>query len=314
MRDNDATVLIGYDGSEPARAALRRAAPVLAPRPAVVAHVWEPLSGLLLHTDVQALSGPMREAALELDEDDARRAERIAAEGAELAREAGFDAEPRSVAGTPRAWPALLELADEIDAAAIVTGTRGMGGVKSALLGSVSAAILARSKRPVLVVPPGADDDPPPGPAIAAYDGSEQAQAAIRAAARLFTVREMVVETAWLAYAVVAAAGVAGAPAPVTAEAVDRLDQEIEHSARRTAEEGARLGAEVGLETRHEVVRAAGGVWAVLVESATEHRAAAVVAGSHGRGALGAMILGSVSRALVHNAPAPVLVVPPAAD
>jgi nucleotide-binding universal stress UspA family protein len=53
----------------------------------------------------------------------------------------------------------ILEVADEIDAAAIIVGTRGLGGVKSVLLGSVSHGVVQRSHRPVLVVPSGE----PPG-------------------------------------------------------------------------------------------------------------------------------------------------------
>jgi nucleotide-binding universal stress UspA family protein len=313
MRDAEATVIVGYDGSDDARAAIRRAGPLIGPRPAVVAHVWEPLSALLLHTDIQRLSGSMREAAEELDAGDARRAEELAAEGAEVAREAGFDAEPRAVTGKPKAWPALLELADEVDAAAIVTGSRGRGGVKSALLGSVSSGVLNRSRRPVLIVPPDAEEQPP-GPVIAAYDGSETARDAIAVAARLFSVREVVVETAWVPYVAVAGAGVAGAPATVMAEASARLDKEIELGARRTAEEGARLGAEAGLETRPETISSERSVWHAILRSATDNQAAAVVVGSHGRSALGAAILGSVSRALVHHAPAPVLVAPSRKD
>ena len=50
--------------------------------------------------------------------------------------------------GRPKAWPALLQLADEHDAAAIVVGSEGLGAVKSALFGSVSAGLLHHCKRP----------------------------------------------------------------------------------------------------------------------------------------------------------------------
>jgi len=85
MRTDTATALIAYDGSEDAAAAIRHAGRLLAPRQAVVVYVWESLAGMLLHTDAAGLTGTMREAAAELDEEDRRYAERIAAEGAELA-------------------------------------------------------------------------------------------------------------------------------------------------------------------------------------------------------------------------------------
>ena len=48
---------------------------------------------------------------------------------------------------------AILDVADELDAEAIVLGSRGLTGVKSLLLGSVSHAVLQHADRPVMVVP-----------------------------------------------------------------------------------------------------------------------------------------------------------------
>jgi hypothetical protein len=100
MRDESGTALIAYDGSEDAAEAIRRVGPLLAPRRAVVVRVWDSLAALLLHTDVEGLSGSMREAAEELDADDSRDAAQMAEEGAELAADAGFAAQPLAVI-----WP-----------------------------------------------------------------------------------------------------------------------------------------------------------------------------------------------------------------
>jgi nucleotide-binding universal stress UspA family protein len=56
-----------------------------------------------------------------------------------------------------RTWAAIVEVADELDASLVVCGTRGLGGVRSLVLGSVSSAVLHRARRPVLVAP-----EPPP--------------------------------------------------------------------------------------------------------------------------------------------------------
>jgi nucleotide-binding universal stress UspA family protein len=48
---------------------------------------------------------------------------------------------------------AILAEADAVDARVIVLGTRGLTGVKSVLLGSVSHAVLQHADRPVVVVP-----------------------------------------------------------------------------------------------------------------------------------------------------------------
>ena len=77
--------------------------------------------------------------------------------GVELAREAGFDARGQIARG--KTWHAICETADELDAALIVLGARGLSRVESMLLGSVSAAVLVHAKRPVLVIPRHESDD-----------------------------------------------------------------------------------------------------------------------------------------------------------
>ena len=72
MQDSSGTILIGYDGSEDAENAIRCAAHLLAPRRAIVAYVWDSLAELLLHTEIDQLTGSMKEAAEELDFEDAR--------------------------------------------------------------------------------------------------------------------------------------------------------------------------------------------------------------------------------------------------
>jgi nucleotide-binding universal stress UspA family protein len=310
MHADTRVALIAYDGSEGAATAIRHAGSILAPRRAVVVHVWESLAGALLHTDVGGLTGTMREAAAELDEEDRRDAEGLASEGAELARDAGFDAEPRALQGRPKAWPGLLIEADALDAALIVIGSRGQGAVKSALFGSVSSGLLQHSGRPVLVVPPGGEATPA-GPVLIGFDGSHASRAAVEAAAGVLSVREAVTETIWTPYGRVAAAGVAGAPVGVTSKAVSELDKAVEARAQETAREGARLAAASGLEARAEASPASGPLWCTLRDGAEEHGSPAIVMGSRGRGSVASAVLGSTSSAMVHHAHIPILVVPP---
>jgi len=310
MQDSTGTILIGYDGSDESDNAIRCAAELLAPSRAVVAHVWDSLAELLRHTDIGHLTGTMKEAAHEFDTEDAYEAERIAERGAELAQAAGFDAIPAVSHGKPKAWPTLLALAEQHRAAAVVVGSRGLGQVRSALLGSVSSGVLGHADLPVLIVPP-LEDAHAPGPIVIGYDGSQQADAAIEAAGRLLKVREAVLQTVWTPYRAVAAAGVAGAPVAVATKAAQEIDRGVREDAQRTAERGARLAAAQGLEVQAEAVQAEANTWRTLLDTAHAHRAAAVVVGSRGVSGFDSLLMGSVSRALVHHAPAPVLVIRP---
>ena len=312
MHDSTGTILIGFDGSDDAENAVRAAGNLLTPRRAIVAYVWDSLAELLLHTDMNDLNGMMREAAEEVDAEGAREAELIAERGAEIAEEAGFEVVPTVASGKPKAWPILLELADRHRAAAIVVGSRGLGCVKSALLGSVSSGVLDHAHLPVLIVPP-LEELQAPGPVVIGYDGSEHARAAVEAAGRLLEVRECILQTAWISYAAVAPAATAGAPVAVVTKAAEEIDRGLRERAQTTAHEGSRLAVAQGLEVQAGAVEADPNVWRTLIDTAHAHRAAAVVVGSRGGSAVGAVLTGSVSRALVHHAPAPVLVVRPPA-
>jgi hypothetical protein len=74
---------------------------------------------------------------------------------AELASQAGFRAEPRAEVAAPT-WQGIVDLADEIDAAVIVTGSRALTGVRELFEGSLSHELAEHARRPVLIVlPPG---------------------------------------------------------------------------------------------------------------------------------------------------------------
>jgi nucleotide-binding universal stress UspA family protein len=72
-------------------------------------------------------------------------------EAAELALERGVTFTTEVVAGQPA--DEIVAFADSIDADLIVIGSRGLGAVAGALLGSVSRDVLRESRRPVVVVP-----------------------------------------------------------------------------------------------------------------------------------------------------------------
>ena len=77
---------------------------------------------------------------------------RVADEGVRIAQEAGLRAEPIAVEATGPVWKTILEIADRHDAATIVMGSRGLTGLRSMLLGSVSSAVVHHADRPTLVI------------------------------------------------------------------------------------------------------------------------------------------------------------------
>lgn len=145
-------VLLCYDGSGDAAGAIVKAGELLGPRAGVVLTVWEPVRLWEPWDPATIISAPLAQLAaheLDLDEVIAGIAADKATEGAALARTAGFDATTRVAKGN--IWPVICKTADELDAEPIVIGSRGLGRAGAALLGSVSAAVIAHTRRAVLV-------------------------------------------------------------------------------------------------------------------------------------------------------------------
>lgn len=146
-----APILVAYDGSEHARHAVSAAAELFPGRSVIVLYAIQWLDPPALGGAWAGLGGPI--PAPELDALVREDAERVATEGAELAREAGFDAEPRAAIGAGPIWEAIVRAADEAGAVAIVVGARGRGGIRSLVLGSVSQQVAHHARQPVVIVP-----------------------------------------------------------------------------------------------------------------------------------------------------------------
>jgi nucleotide-binding universal stress UspA family protein len=161
--DSTAPVLLCFDGSDDAAAAITKAGEILAPRAAVVLTVWEPVASWARSDPATILSAPLSRLAshsLGLDEAVRDVAREQADRGTELAQKAGFQAaEGRLAEGKP--WRTICRVADELEAEPVVLGARGLGRVESALLGSVSFAVVLHARRPVLVVPHHKHEGPP---------------------------------------------------------------------------------------------------------------------------------------------------------
>jgi nucleotide-binding universal stress UspA family protein len=147
-------VLLCFDGSEDAVGAIAKAGELMAPRTAVVLTVWEPVAVWEPYDPATILGAPvgkLASKALGLDETADELAHEKMERGLTLASEARFDADGRVAKG--KAWRAICDAGEELDAELIVVGARGLSRVQSALLGSVSSAVIVHAGRPVLVVP-----------------------------------------------------------------------------------------------------------------------------------------------------------------
>jgi nucleotide-binding universal stress UspA family protein len=141
-------LLIAYDGSEQASEAIAYAGQIFpAGTRATVLFAWEPA---LVGASAVGLAVPLPEQEIEHE---GQLAERVSEDGAERARKAGFDAKGHAEESTEATWRTIVDAADREDADLIVMGTRGLSGVKSLLLGSVSHQVAQHGARPVLIVP-----------------------------------------------------------------------------------------------------------------------------------------------------------------
>jgi nucleotide-binding universal stress UspA family protein len=145
-------IVIGYDGSPDAPTAVDRAGELFGGEAARVLTVWEPFIELLTRTGGGAWSGLEGVDIEAIDAASATAAETRAQEGAERAKRAGLAAQPCARPRDVTVAEAILAEAEQADAKAIVVGTRGLTGLRSLMLGSVSHAVLQHADRPVVVV------------------------------------------------------------------------------------------------------------------------------------------------------------------
>lgn len=275
MSTNNGVVLVGFDGSREASRAIAVGARVLPDLTARIVNVWAPPGAdPALRHRVTHHAGRLGDLGDLMMRECGIDAEHVAADGVALARAAGWPAEPithRSY-GDPGAELALL--AAELRPAAVVIGSRGLGGA-SALLGSVSDLVVHHSPVPVLVVPPLLSWErarAATGPVLIAQDGSEGAARASTAAAALLPGRE-------------------------------RIDV---HVTRSLDEEGGPADA-VSVRAHGWGPRA---IAEALDAEAAARKAGVVVVGSRGRSTLRQVVLGSTAVAVLHHAHRPVLVAP----
>jgi nucleotide-binding universal stress UspA family protein len=284
-------VVVGFDGSEIARATLSVAARRLGSDDRlVVAHA--------VAVPITMLEAPYYDRALEQSRTHGQRV----LEHANGALPSGAHADLRLVEGPPART--LVELAQEVGADEIAVGSRGFGSFRAAALGSTSHALLHESDRPVLVVTrraverelrlaatPGEAAKPPT--LVVGYDGSDNARAALDYARRRVGDAGGRVVAVCASYAPADWLG-----APYYQLALDEY-QERAREVIRSLEDRPDVETDVVLAPPIEA----------LTHVAQARDASEIVVGARGLGRFRAA-LGSVSHGLLHEADRPVVIVP----
>lgn len=187
----------------------------------------------------------------------------------------------------------------------IVMGTRGLGGFKRALLGSVSSGVAEHAGCATMVVRQKKDRGI--GNILVAIDGSQCAQRALEAAvafarqmkARLTVAHVVFVPTLFWSM------GIPGAAVPT-----DRIQEDAEKAGRQLLAKAERSAKGAGLpDARMELVTDLVSPAQGIVQLAEQERIDLVVVGTRGNDGFRKLLLGSVANSVLHYAECSVMVI-----
>ncbi|MCH9760730.1 MAG: universal stress protein [Actinomycetia bacterium] len=282
-------IAVGVDGSPQSAAAVHwaaREAALRGSRLILVHALTDPTAGAWLDVPVPADYWIERRA----------NATDLLEEAASLAREAqltgsALEIEQELASGGPLAplveWSKIAEM--------VVVGRRGVSGLQRLLLGSVSSGLLHRAHCPVAVIHGENAPEAWPGdaPVVVGIDGSPASEHAVEIAFGAASRRgvDLIALHTWL----------------------ENTDEFIGAGWPNVRERADEVLAErlAGWQERYpdvvvrRVVKMDSPIHQLIKLSAS---AQLLVVGSHGRGALAGLLLGSVSSAVVHSAQIPVIV------
>jgi nucleotide-binding universal stress UspA family protein len=208
------------------------------------------------------------------------------------------------VVGHGRAADVVIAECGAFEPDLLVVGSRGLGGIATTVLGSVSAELIDRAPCPVLVA-----RVPTLTKAILAEDGSENAAAGARAIAGLpifaaVTVR--VVSVVDVPFPMVFADPTATSTAVEAFRDYESAMPALRKQAGAVAAERAKALESQGFRATWE--QREGEAAQELIGAAAELHADCIVVGSRGQTGLRRLMLGSVARSVLFHAPCSVLV------
>ena len=292
-------VIVGVDGSPAARAALDWAADA-ADRRGVQLRI---VHGLGTPMVMAAYAGSERYAATE---ELREYAYTLLTESAEHVHRTRPDLHVATVLA-PEAAPAVL-LNEARHGDIIVVGSRGLGGVRAIVLGSVSARTSSDAPCPVVVVPEVERPGKREGRIVVGVDGSNSSRRALR-----FGLQEALVDGS--SVMVVNSWEI---PLPQNAESRTGDEQTFHEDVfdRQSEEIVAGVLAEVVDDETEQLDISAVRMQSHPVEALLKagEDADLLVVGSRGRGGVRGLVMGSVSQGVLQHARMPVAVLPPRSE
>jgi nucleotide-binding universal stress UspA family protein len=224
-------------------------------------------------------------------------------------RRAGMAVQTRRLLGDPA--PTVGTVAATSDADLIAIGSHGRTAFRRLLFGSVTTAVLARSRKPVLVVRGTAARKRRSLAVGIAIDGSRYGMAAVRHLLRhdalLRTASRIALIHVVPDFSSLVIPGFGNAPAPLYSprEILEAQEAAFE----RVMSPARRLFEAVGIEVE-TCCRAATSPGDEIATLAVRRRLDLLVMGTHGHGALKSVLLGSVAMRVAARCTTPLMLVP----
>lgn len=271
-------IIVGVDGSQGSRAALRWAARTAAVQGARLRAIaaWQYPAAAVTPAGPAQLPGP--------DEMDQQTCDDVRAV---VRDELGAEADRVHIeAGRGPAAPVLLNVVAATDADMLVVGARGLGGFAGLLLGSVSQQCVEHSPCPVVVLR--GEHDLSGGPIVIGLDGSEGAN---RALAWTIELADATGSEIIAVHAV--GTGANNATVDAARHALEQWCEPIQHRG-----------------VAHQMHVRSGDARAVLEHEADAANASLLVVGTRGLGSVQGLLLGSVAGYVARYTNRPIAVIP----
>jgi nucleotide-binding universal stress UspA family protein len=235
-----------------------------------------------------------------------KEAEKLIEKAASLAESEGLKVNRKILRARTSIVQTIAEYADSSKSDLIVVGTRGLGGFRRMLIGSVSSGLVANARCPVMVVRMTPSEETIQFKhVLVAIDGSESASRAATVAIDLS--KKMVADLTILHVihipsSVYSSGGVGLIP-------MDRIVREAKQEAEKFVSAAASAAKERGVEAKGEIVQdTQSPVWEII-QYAEKNRSELIVLGTRGLGGFRRVLLGSVAGGVVSYAHCSVLVV-----